>query len=132
MRTKNKKVLAVLAALAAFAATAASAASLGGLNSTSLGADQTVVAACDSNGIDISYTNTYNATSNAYETTAVTLSGVDASCDTKSYQVALNDGAATLFNGSGTVTLVTGSQTIAVSPAVDAQAVTKAALVITG
>ena len=43
----NKKALAALGGLAAFGILTASAASLGGLTSSSLGADQTVIASCD-------------------------------------------------------------------------------------
>jgi len=132
MLTRNKKILAVLAAVAAFAATAASAAALGGLSSESLGADLTMVASCDSDSVTISYTTTHNAATNSYQTTALTLSGVDASCTTKTYRVALDSDTTTLFSGSGTVAPTSGRQTIAVSPAVNAGAVTQSSLVITG
>jgi len=117
MLTKNKKILAVLAVVAAFCA-------------ASLGVDVTAVAACDS--VNISYTNTHNATTNSYETTALTLSWIDARCGTKAYQVALNSGTTTLFSGSGTVAATPGGQTIVISPAVNAAAVTRVSLDITG
>jgi hypothetical protein len=126
----NKKVVAAFGGLAAFGILTASAASLGGLTSSSLGADQTVVASCDSTGINMSYTTAYDAPSNSYKTTAVTISNVDPSCATKSYKLTMSDGSASLNETSGTVTLTSGSQTIALSAAVDSKAVTKAALVI--
>jgi hypothetical protein len=126
----NKKALAAFGGLAAFGILTASAASLGGLTSSSLGADQTVVASCDSNGIAMAYTTTYDAPSNSYKTTAVTISNVDASCATKSYKLTMSDGAASLNETSGTVTLTAGSQTITLSAAVDSKLITKAALVI--
>jgi hypothetical protein len=126
----NKKVVAAFGGLAAFGILTASAASLGGLTSSSLGADQTVVASCDSTGINMSYTTAYDAPSNSYKTTAVTISNVDPSCATKAYKLTMSDGSASLNETSGTVTLTSGSQTIALSAAVDSKAVTKAALVI--
>ncbi len=66
----NKKVLAAVGGLAAFGILTASAASLGGLTSSSLGADQTIIASCDTNGIALTYTNVYVPASNTYSTTA--------------------------------------------------------------
>jgi hypothetical protein len=128
----NKKALAALGGLAAFGILTASAASLGGLTSSSLGADQTVIASCDTNGISMAYTNAYDAPSNSYKTTAVTISSVDPSCATKTYKLTMSDGTASLNETSGTVTLASGSQTITLSAAVDSKSVTKTALVITG
>ncbi len=68
----NKKVLAAAGGLAAFGILTASAASLGGLTSASLGADQTVIASCDTvGGVSMSFTNAYDATSNAYKVASV-------------------------------------------------------------
>jgi hypothetical protein len=128
----NKKALAALGGLAAFGILTASAASLGGLTSASLGADQTVIASCDTNGITMAYTNAYDAPSNSYKTTAVTISSVDPACATKTYKLTMSDGTVSLNETSGTVTLASGSQTITLSAAVDAKSVTKTALVITG
>ena len=128
----NKKVLAAFGGLAAFGILTASAASLGGLTSSSLGADQTVIAACDSTGINMAYTNAYDATTNAYKTTAVTISNVDPSCATKTYKLTLSDAVSTVNETSGTVTLTAGSQTITLAAAVDSKSITKTALVITG
>jgi hypothetical protein len=128
----NKKALAAFGGLAAFGILTASAASLGGLTSSSLGADQTVIASCDTDGINMAYTTAYDAPSNSYKTTAVTISNVNAACATKAYKLTMSDGTVSLNETSGTVTLVSGSQTIALSAAVDSKSVAKTALVITG
>lgn len=128
----NKKLVAVLGTLGAFGTLTAAAASLGGLTSASLGADQTVVASCDTDGIALAYTNSYDATTNAYKTTAVTMSGVATPCATKSFKLTLSDGTVSLAENTGTVTLTSGSQVVTLTAAVDTKSITKAALVITG
>ena len=128
----NKKVLAILGALGAFGVMTAAAASLGGLTSASLGADQTVVASCDSDGIALAYTNTYDPVTNAYRTTAVTMSGGATPCATKTFKLTLSDGTVSLEESGGVVTLTTGSQVVTLTTPVDAKSITKAALVITG
>jgi hypothetical protein len=128
----NKKALAAFGGLAAFGILTASAASLGGLTSSSLGADQTVIASCDPNGITMAYTTAYVPASNSYVTTAVTISNVDSTCGTKAFKLSLSDGAASLNETTGTVTLTAGAQTIPLSSNVDSKAFTKVALVISG
>ncbi len=56
---KRRHVLAGVAALATFGAVVGSAATLGGITSASLGADASVVAGCDPNGITVSYTTSF-------------------------------------------------------------------------
>lgn len=131
MRHHNK-LIAIAGAFAAFGILTASAASLGGLTSTSLGADQTVVASCDTDGISLSYTNIYDSVTNAYKTSAVTMSGVALPCATKAFKLTLSDGTASLAENTGTVTLTSGSQVITLTAAVDAKSITKASLVISG
>jgi hypothetical protein len=114
------------------ALTAVSAATLGGLDSTSLGAGQNATASCNTTGIALAYTNVYNAASNDYQTTAVTMSGVNAVCSGRAFQLTLSDGVAVLATKTGTVALVTGSQTVTLTTPVSARAVTGASLVITG
>jgi hypothetical protein len=126
----NKKALAALGGLAAFGILTASAASLGGLTSSSLGADQTVIASCDTDGISLTYTNAYDATTNAYKVNGVTTSGVNAACTGKTFKLTLSDGTVSLGEFTGSIT--GASQTVTVSPVVDAKSITKEALVITG
>ena len=111
-----------------FGALTASATPLGGLTSPS----QAATTACEGDGIALAYTNAYDAASNNYQTTAVTLSGVATSCAGKQYRPTLSDGVAVLGEKTGTVALVSGSQTVTLTAPVSAQAVTGASLVITG
>ena len=127
----RKKVLAVIAAVGVFGALTASAATLGGLNSVALGADQTVVASCDSDGVALAYTNAYDAATNAYQTTAVTLSGIASACANSTFQLTLSDGSTSLVSASGTVGS-TASQVVTLPSPVAAKSVTAASLVITG
>ncbi|MHB1475342.1 MAG: hypothetical protein ACYCV4_17315 [Dermatophilaceae bacterium] len=140
----HKKSFAVLGALAAFGALTASAASLGGLTSSTLGAAQVVVASCQTTttpGIGLAYTNVYDPTTNAYQTTAVTMSGVDAACVGKHFQLTLSDGTPATWQkettgtfptpASGSTTTVSQTVTLA-TPAPQADKITMASLVITG
>ena len=126
----NKKALAAIGGLAAFGILTASAASLGGLTSSSLGADQTVVASCDTNGIQLTYTNAYVAATNSYSTTTVTMAGIDPTCATKSFRLSLSNGAALLGETTGTIQAGGGTRRVTLAAAVDAKSVTNAALVI--
>jgi hypothetical protein len=128
----NKKALAIVGALGTFGVLTAFAASLGGLTSSSLGADQTVVTSCDSDGIALAYTNSYDPATNAYKTSAVTMSGVNTNCSGKSFKLTLSDGTVSLGETSGTVTLTSGSQVVTLASPVDTKSVAKASLVITG
>jgi hypothetical protein len=126
----NKKAIAAFGGLAAFGILTASAASLGGLTSSSLGADQTVIASCDTDGVAMAYTNTYDATANAYKVSGVNISGVAAGCNGKSFRLTLSDGSVSLGEATGSISGT--SQSIAVTPNIDAKSITKEALVITG
>ena len=136
----RKKSVAVLAALGAFGAMTASAATLGGLNSDSLGADQTVVASCDTNGIKLAYTNAFDLATFAYKTNAVVVSSVNPACSGKNFRLTLSSATVSLGESSGVVpatggvagTPDTGTFTVAFAPTVDSKSVTQAALVITG
>jgi hypothetical protein len=126
----NKKALAAFGGLAAFGILTASAASLGGLTSSSLGADQTVIASCDTNGIQMTYANSYVPATNSYSTTVVTLAGIDPTCATKSFKLSLSSGAASLGETTGTIQAGGGTQPVTLTAPVDAKSITAAALVI--
>lgn len=126
-----KKTFAALAAVGVFGITLASAATLGGLNSVSLGADQTVVTSCDSDGIGVAYTNAFDAASGKYNTTEVVLSDIAPGCAGQSFQLTLSDGSTALVEASGTVA-ENETQTVVLPTAVAADQVNAAALVITG
>jgi hypothetical protein len=104
MSTKRTS-LAVVAAVAAFAAVSASAAGLGGLTSRSLGAETTVVASCDSDGVTASYTTAYSVSAKEYQVTGVQLTGIAGTCTGQAVSLTLADSAgASLGGGTGTVT----------------------------
>jgi hypothetical protein len=126
----RKRTNAAFGGLAAFGILTAAAASLGGLSSASLGADQTVIASCDTDGITLAYTNAYDAPSNSYKTSAVVATLVNVACGGKSYKLTLSNGAASLGEYTNTVTLAGTTLTIPISPTVDSKSITKAALVI--
>ena len=81
----------------------ASAASLNIANST-LGAGTTVIASCDTNGVSLVYTNTYVPSAGRYNTSAVTVNGLNNVCDTKRLDITLkqNTGAVLAFASSAT------------------------------
>ena len=130
MSLHKRAAVAVLAA-SALGIGVASAATLGGLSSASLGANDTVVASCDADGVSIAYTNSYDGTTGRYRTTAVTINGIDAACAAKSLAVTLRDGAGTAI-GSGTATVSGTSQVVPLTPTAAADAVSGAAVVIAG
>jgi hypothetical protein len=128
----HRKCVAVGVAIGAFAVLTAAAATLGGLTSKSLGAGQTVVSPCDSDGIALAYLNVYDGTLNSYKTTAVTMNSVAAACTGEVYKLTLSDGTASLGENTGVVALVSGSQTVTLATPIDTKLILKAALVITG
>jgi hypothetical protein len=86
----RRTLLAILGGIAAFAIVVGSAASLGGLSSTSLGADDQVVASCDTDGVTTSYSTTYTATPTpGFKVGNVTVGGIDPACVGKSMTVTL-------------------------------------------
>lgn len=129
----KRTVLATLLGLTVFGAVVGSAASLGGLTSPALGAGATVVAACDTDGVSVSYTQSYSTTAPAgYKVTAVTVSDVADSCDGQTISVTLSDAADTSL-ASGTVAVPTSAATshaVSLTPAAAAGAVTKTHVVI--
>jgi hypothetical protein len=109
--------------------TASAAASLGGLNVNTLGADDAIIASCDSDGIDVDYVVVYNATAGRYDVSDVVLSGVAAACDGLTVRVALRDGAnAAISTGTG-VAGASGTVSVDVTNA-SAEAVQGVAVVI--
>ena len=133
MSTSKRKTLAVVAAVAAFAAVSASAASLGGLTSDKLGADATVVASCDTDGVSVSYTTQYDATSKAYLVTEVKLAGINVNCAGQTASLTLSDvGGASLGGGSATVPAAGGSMSFTIATPASAQSATNVAVVISG
>jgi hypothetical protein len=131
MLNLRKRVAIAIVGVSALGLGVASAATLGALSSSSLGATDNIVASCDSDGVAIAYTNAYDATTGKYRTSAATVSGMAAACTGKSLSVTLRD-TNNVAIGNGTVTVAGTSQVVTLSASVASEAVTGAAVVITG
>ena len=112
-RNKKRILLGLLAGAMVFSMVIGMAASLGGLTSDSLGADDAVVAACDTNGVTTTYTNAYSATGTAgYKVGNVVVGGIADTCDGDNLSVTLT-GAAGASLGEQSMTVPTGVGTTA-------------------
>jgi hypothetical protein len=135
-RTRKAAVLIGGIGILGVTAVLASAASLGTISQGSLGSGIQVVASCDTDGVTVSYTNAYDPTSGHYKVSSVTIGGINTACVTKNLAITLKDSASGAGNsvgtGSGvvTVTLLTPTQTFAITGNTDAALVLGAAVVI--
>ena len=133
MHIPRKAAIALLAGVTIAGVATASASSLGGLTPGTLGSDSSVIAACDTDGIAISYTTGYNATTQKYEVSAVNFSGVNAACTGKAASVTLRNGTTALATqSSGAITVTTNAFALTLTTAVDANLVNGVSLVISG
>jgi hypothetical protein len=107
---KKRTGIAVLAALLVFGGVLAMAASLGGITSTKVGADNTALASCDTDGVSTSYTTAWDGTDDRYEISTVTVSGVADACDTQTLSVSLTDSTGTQI-GSGSLAIPSSAAT---------------------
>lgn len=124
---KRKRIGIVLLGLGVAGLAVASAAGLGGVNSDELGAGVGVVASCNNDGVDVSYTTAF--TGGEYVVTEVQVSNIDATCDGQTLSLTLTDGASDI--GSGYATVAGGSATLTGFNAT-AEDVTNVAIVIAG
>jgi hypothetical protein len=121
---KRRTIFGALAGLIVFGAVIAMAASLGGITSGKLGADDTTIVSCDTDGVATSYASSWDATDKRYEVTGVTVSGIANLCDGQTLSVSLTDtGGAQL--GSGSIAIPTDgaamSVTVSLSTAASAE-----------
>jgi len=130
---RHRSAFAILAGVCVFGIVGASAATLGGITGPALGADTVVIASCDTNGVTLAYTNAYDATLGRYQTTSVTVSGIAATCASKSLALTLKDATGVAL-GSGAVASIVGTSAVVTltAPGANANAVAGAALVISG
>ena len=128
-----KRVLFVLVAgVLTFGTIYGFAASLN-LNTDSLGAARTVVAACQAGTMTASYTSTYSATAPGYTVGTVTVTGLTSTCWTKAYKITLANGSdVSLGEATGTTPASGTSFTATFTPAVGAAAVAAVNVVISG
>jgi hypothetical protein len=98
----KRTIVALIAGLSVFATTFAFAATLGGLTSGEVGANNTAVAACDTDGVSASYAAaSWDATDKRYEVGSVTVSGVSDACDGDVLKVTVADSSgASLSEGT--------------------------------
>ena len=127
----NKYAIAAIAAIVAFGGFLAMAATLGGITAANLGADSSVIASCDTDGVTTSYTVAYDATDARDEITAVTVAGVDAACAGQTLTVTLTDGSDVQLDQTS-VTAVAGANVVSATTPASAEAVENVLIVITG
>ena len=127
----NKYAIAAIAAIVAFGGFLAMAATLGGITADNLGADSSVIASCDTDGVTTSYTIAYDATDARDEITAVIVAGVDANCAGQTLTVTLTNGADVQLDQTS-VTAVAGSNTVSATTPASAEDVENVLIVITG
>ena len=128
----KRVILAGAAGILAVGAVSASAATLGGITGGSLGVDSAVVASCDNNGIDVSYTVEYSADDTTYNVDDVELSGVAEACGGLDYLITLSGtGGTSLGQRDDTVSLTGGAFSVDFSSdAIEGELVTGIAVAI--
>jgi len=117
----KRLLLALLLGTFAYAIAFASAATIGTVTDAGVGSGNTVVASCDTDGVNTAYGTTYSASAPAgYNVTTVNVTSINTACNnhTISVTVAKSDGS-TPATGTGTVTSGAANN-IAVSPAIPA------------
>lgn len=103
------------------------------LNTDSLGAAQSVVAACQTGTLTATYSVSYSAAEPGYRVGTVTVNGLASGCYSKAYKITLSaSGDASLGEATGTTPASGTSFNATFSPAVGAAAVEGIAVVISG
>jgi hypothetical protein len=103
------------------------------LNTDSLGAGRTVVAACQAGAMTATYTSSYSATTPGYTVGTVTVNGLTAACYNKAYKVTLANGSdVSLGEATGSTPSSGTSFAATFSPAVSAATVVAVSVVISG
>ena len=107
---RKRLLIAILAGITVFASVFAMAASLGGITGSTVGADNTTVASCDTDGVTTSYATSWDTTDKRYEVTSVTVAAVNDACDGKTLNVSLTDASGAQI-GAGTLAIPTSVAT---------------------
>lgn len=138
-RRSSQRALIALAlsvgAVGAIGATLSSAASLN-LSGGNLGAGSTLIASCDTDGVTVSYTNSYNTLTGRYRTSAATVKGINNACNGKRLQITVKQSTGASL-GAGAIDVLslpvgTTSATVTYSPMIDSPLISGAAIVIAG
>ena len=134
MKIPRKVVIAGVASVLVAGMAGASAASLGLFTGNSLGSGDDIVAACDSNGIDVGYSTQYVALAATSEVTAVNFGNVEPGCTGKIATVTLRDGTGAVVASEQTTLSLGGGTSFSINiPAgVTAAEVEGMSLVIAG
>ncbi len=130
-RSNKGFLLAGALGIVAMGGVLASAASIGTVSSKTLGSGVSVVASCDTDGVTVAYTNTYNPANGNYEVSSVTISDIAAACNTKVLAITLADGS-NVAQGTGGAAISGTSQSFAITGNSNAGVVDHAAIVIAG
>jgi hypothetical protein len=124
LEVSRRHIAALLGALTVFGAVFAMAASLGGITSGQVGADNTSVTSCDTDGVTTSYATSWDGTDDRYEVTSVTVTNINNACDGRTLSVSLTDSTSNQI-GSGSVAVPTDalgtSATVTLSTAASAK-----------
>lgn len=109
---RKRTIVALVIGGVVFATVVGIAASLGPVTAENLGAGNSVVASCDTDGVSVSYSTSYDGTDGRYEVASVTVDGIADTCDGQTLTVALADSAGAQL-AEGSVTVPTGTGTTA-------------------
>lgn len=103
---------------------AASAATLGTIGTTDLGSGNTPVGSCDSDGVNVSYTYSYNpaAGHQRYEVSSATVDSISSTCAGKNISVTLTGASGASLGTSVATTVPSGGSSATVTFAVPASA----------
>lgn len=120
---RRTPLVAAVAALVVGGSVYAAAASLGGITSDSVGADDSALTSCDSDGVSTAYTTAWDAVDERYEITEVTVSGIDVACNGLNAYVTLTDAGGAQIS-AGTSAINATSEVVTVAPAAGAEVTT--------
>ncbi len=130
MSTPRKASIALLAGLAVTGIVGAAAASFGTLGAESLGSESTVVAACDTDGIDVSFSTSF--ADGDYVVDSVDFNDVESACGGLEFDVTLTAAEGAIVDSAdGDVGLIGDSFSVEFT-GVTAESVEGVALVISG
>jgi len=110
----KRTLMAVIAGLAISGGVFASAASLGGVSSTNLGSSATVVASCDTDGVNLDYSTAYDAATGEYHVNEVKLDGIANTCKGQAIEVSLKNADGKVSTTTARTPVTGTSQTIKV------------------
>lgn len=126
----KRNLIAVAVALVVFGGTFAFAASLGGVTTGTVGDSATVVASCDTDGVNTSFSApAWDSGTKHYGVSVLSVSSINAACNGDTIDVTLTDtGGASLGEATGTV--AAGAASLTFSPSVASTSVAGIEVVI--